>query len=69
MMSEDVIRVFKALSVNDVKIENRTPGKVIFMEDGFPVVVCGFGLLKILEAQKENGHSIFPLRSFRTRFS
>ncbi|MEI6095794.1 MAG: formyltransferase family protein [Gammaproteobacteria bacterium] len=69
MMSEDVIRVFKAISINDVKIENRTPGKVIFMQDGFPVVVCGLGLLKILEAQKENGHSIFPLRSFRTRFS
>lgn len=52
----------------DVIIENRTVGKVIFLADGKPIVVCGQGLLKILRLT-ENGSEInlLPLSSFRTR--
>lgn len=53
----------------DVAIANRTPGKVIFVEDGYPVVVCGVGLLKLTRLRfAENGQSALPLARFRSRF-
>jgi methionyl-tRNA formyltransferase len=56
--------------VNDVTIVNRQVGKVIFIEDGMPVVVCGSGLLKIVSAFNEaDGKSILPFAKFRSRFS
>ena len=39
-------RVYGVELKNDVHIENRRAGKVIFMENGFPVVACNNGLLK-----------------------
>lgn len=63
------VRIYSTLEIEDVKIENRHPGKIIFMEDGFPVVVCRTGLLKITEACfEDSGESIFPIKKFRTRF-
>lgn len=54
----------------DVAIENRTAGKVIFTENGKPVVVCGKGLLRIEDAvYHDSGESIFPLKKFRIRFT
>ena len=53
---------------SDVKVENRCPGKVIFMEDGCPIVVCGKGLLKITQLEAEEGVSVLPLDKFRIRF-
>lgn len=53
----------------DVTIENRSPGKVLKIEDGYPVVVCGSGLIMITDAVDTNTHtSIIPLKSFRSRF-
>jgi methionyl-tRNA formyltransferase len=61
-------RLLGAQEREDVRVENRTPGKVIFMEDGHPVVVCGEGLLRI-EAliDDETRTSLLPLKKFRTR--
>ena len=54
--------------IDDVKIENRDVGKIIFIKDGYPVIVCGKGLLKITEAVYLNdAKSIFPLKKFRIR--
>jgi methionyl-tRNA formyltransferase len=63
-------RVIAAQERGDVRVENRTPGKVIFMEQGKPVVVCGEGLLCI-EAlvDDETGAALLPLKKFRVRFS
>lgn len=63
-------RVLDAEVIADVPIENRVPGKVIFVQDGCPVVVCGEGLLRLtgLE-QADGGESLLPLARFRTRFS
>lgn len=64
-----LLRILAAEVVPDVKIENRDPGKVMFMRDGKPVVICGTGLLKIMEAKwADDGTSLFPLEKFRTRF-
>ena len=62
------LRIVEAEVWADVQIENRTPGKVIFLKDNFPVIVCGEGLLKILKIENEKGQSMLPLKNFRTQF-
>jgi len=63
------VRVINSEVINDVKIENRNPGKIIFYDGAKPVVVCGTGLLKIREAiYDETGKTIFPLNKFRIHF-
>lgn len=62
-------RIRKCVDLPDVIIENRTAGKVIFLDDGSPVVVCGQGLLKILLLTEDGAeYNILPLPRFRTRF-
>ena len=54
---------------DDVFIHNRDVGKVIFLEDENPVIVCAKGLLIIKEAfYKDTNKSIIPLTFFRSRF-
>lgn len=53
----------------DVRIEFRHEGKVIFFDEGNPVVICGSGLLKIKHARwYENGQVITDWPRFRMRF-
>jgi len=64
------IRILAANAVEDVVIENRSCGKVIFMQEQCPIVVCGKGLLKIVEAiDDETNENVLPLKKFRTRFT
>lgn len=68
-LGEQKIVLEDAEVADDVVIENRDAGKVIFQQDGFPVVVCGKGLLKIKAAYEvETGNNILPLYKFRSRF-
>ena len=62
------VRLLKAEALDDVNIVNRTCGKVIFVHDSKPVVVCGEGLLRIDALVDDAGHSLLPLSRFRTRF-
>ncbi|HVW52316.1 MAG TPA: formyltransferase family protein [Trinickia sp.] len=63
-------RIDAAVALPDVRIENRTPGKVIWMEGTSPVVVCGEGLLKITRLRADDtGASMLPLKKFRSRFT
>lgn len=67
---ERKIRILDAELVNDVYIENRDVGKVIFIKDGYPIIVCRVGLLKLLNViDDKTNESILPLRNFRTRFT
>ena len=61
-------RILDCELVADVKIENRDPGKVIFMKDGYPTIVCGSGLLKITKMKTEDGVSCLPMNKFRVWF-
>ena len=64
-----LVRILDAVETKDVEIINRDEGKVIFINDGFPVVVCGVGLLKITYAVYDSdGTSVLPLKKFRSRF-
>lgn len=69
LMNGEIVVIHNATPIEDLKIENRDIGKVIFIQQHKPVVVCGQGLLKIDEAVFENSNeNIFPLKKFRTRF-
>lgn len=55
---------------DDVKIENRQAGKIIFLKNEKPVVVCQSGLLVIDDAvYQDSNESIFPLKKFRIKFN
>ena len=55
----------------DLDIEIRHIGKVILVEEGFPIIICGKGLLKITEALYINSDyesPLLPFKKFRVRF-
>lgn len=66
-MDGEVIILKKVKSLNDVAIANRTPGKILFIRENQPEVVCGKGLLKIIEASTIDGQSVTFVK-FRQRF-
>lgn len=61
-------RILDCQPYGDVVVENRTPGKLIFMENKCPIIVCGEGLIKITEMTDEEGNNVLPLKKFRLRF-
>ena len=64
-----LVRILDAEIVEDVVIENRVSGKVIFIRNSMPIVVCGQGLLKITEMfDGKYNKSLIPLPRFRIRF-
>lgn len=62
------VRILDAETANDVNIPVRHSGKVIFVNNGKPVVVCGKGLLQINQMVDKENQSLLPLKKFRTRF-
>ena len=71
-MNRATIRITRAEVIPDLIIENRCPGKVLFNTDGYPVVICGTGLLKLLEAHIERTHNdeqFLPTPKLKMRFS
>jgi methionyl-tRNA formyltransferase len=63
------VRITEVAVAPEAKIENRTPGKVIFVRDGKPVIVCGAGLLRIEKmADAATGTDLLPFKRFRVRF-
>lgn len=71
MLDGKTIRIHEAKVEPNIKIENRSIGKVMFIESGCPVVICGSGMLKIIGAtieDDEGGKSLIPLTGYRLRF-
>lgn len=69
-LNNQLIRVLDVTIIEDVLIEDRMIGKLIFYRNEKPVFVCGKGLLRIDKAiYEDSGESIFPLKKFRTRLS
>ena len=62
------LRILDSEHVNDVHIENRKPGKIIFLQEGVPIVVCGIGLIKLTDIRNDDGESLIPFKKFRTLF-
>ncbi len=69
-MHKEWVRVWDVELVKDVEVESRKShlGKVIFMDEGYPTVVCGKGLVKLINICDENGKSLIGKIPFRTRF-
>jgi methionyl-tRNA formyltransferase len=62
------IRILDAEIVDDVKIENRNNGKIIFIKDNYPIIVCGVGLLKLTNVVDDvTGSNILPFKMFRIK--
>ena len=68
LLNNQIVRILDAEVINDVFIVNRDVGKIIFIEDIYPTVVCGSGLLKIKCLIDEQNQEILPLKNFRLRF-
>jgi methionyl-tRNA formyltransferase len=71
-IDETTIRILSAEEVADVRIENRDVGKVLFVDEGKPIVICGSGMIKITDAiieLPENQRALFQLPKFRVRFT
>lgn len=67
-LHDKAIRLVRVTALDDVFVENRTSGKVIFVRDQKPIIVCGRGLIRIDEAiLEETGQSALPFPSFRIR--
>ena len=62
-----LIRIHEAECVPDVKIANRDVGKVLFVENGKPIVICAIGLIRINKATDEHGKDVLPFSKFRIR--
>lgn len=62
------VRIFESEVIEDVLIMNRVPGKVIFMQEGVPTVVCGQGLLKLIDIRDNTNKTMLPFNKFRLRF-
>jgi len=67
LYEEKRIRILEASTIPDIEIVNRDVGKVIFVSESRPIVICGTGLLRIDIAVDEQGKSVLPFNSFRTR--
>jgi len=69
-MHGEWVRVLDVELVKDVEVESRNShlGKVIFMNDGCPTVVCGKGLVKLIDICDGSGKSLIGRIPFRTRF-
>jgi methionyl-tRNA formyltransferase len=64
------IRVLEAELENDVEIVNRDVGKVIFVKNKFPVIVCGSGLIKLLKVVDDRTQeNLLPFKNFRVRLT
>jgi methionyl-tRNA formyltransferase len=64
-----LVRILQVEERVDVQVEHRVPGKVIFVDEGVPSVVCGEGLLKIVQlVDDQTGAALLPIKKFRTRF-
>lgn len=69
LVGDKIYRIHDAEVKADVYVESRSDhlGKVIFKDDYGPTVICGSGLLKILNMTADSSEGLVSL-PFRTRF-
>lgn len=64
------VRILEVELESDVRIENRDVGKVIFIKNKFPVIVCGSGLVRLLKVIDDKTYEdLLPLKNFRIRLT
>jgi len=67
-LDDNIVKFIDVNLIKDVKIENRKRhiGKVIFIKDGYPVVVCKKGLISLVDIRDEEDKNF--MINFRSRF-
>jgi len=67
-LNGEVVKFIDVEIVEDVEVENRERhiGKVIFIKDGIPVIVCSDGLLELKDIRDKDDNEKFI--NFRSRF-
>ncbi len=67
-LNKRIVKIVESEVVGDLVIEHRERhiGKVIFIEDDKPVIVCGKGLLKVIDVRDLDGN--FIKVNLRSRF-
>lgn len=67
-LNNKIVKFIDVELIEDVKIENRRRhlGKVIFINDGLPVIVCKKGLIGLVDIRDENDKIL--MINFRSRF-
>ncbi len=67
-LNDEVVKFLDVEIVEDVVVEHRERhiGKVIFIKEGIPVVVCSDGLIGLKEIRDKNDNEMFI--NFRSRF-
>lgn len=64
----DRISLLSAEVYKKLKIETQHIGKVMLIESGCPVIICGEGLVKLTDFADSQGNSLIPYTSIRARF-
>lgn len=69
-IGSNFVKVEEVKIIDDVVVEDRSShvGKVLFMDEKKPVVICGSGLIKLISFYDENGFSLVGKIPFRTKF-
>jgi methionyl-tRNA formyltransferase len=67
-MDGNKVIVADAYCIEDLNIENRDVGKILFNDITGPIVICAKGLLKVTKLTTIEGTDILPIKKFRTRF-
>ncbi|MCT7581823.1 hypothetical protein N5U12_07500 [Aliarcobacter butzleri] len=67
-LNSEVVKFIDVEIVEDVMVEHRERhiGKVIFIKNGIPVVVCSDGYIGLIDIRDENNNEMFI--NFRSRF-
>jgi len=64
------VRIMNAEVTSDLQIVNRTPGKILRIDSGTPIVVCGKGLLEITDWHRSGtpgtSYNLLSLRTLLT---
>jgi len=68
LIENEKVRVLEAEVYNDLNLELRHIGKVVLVDELYPVVIAQKGLVKITKLLDMDNKSILPLRKFRIRF-
>ena len=67
------LKIINAEIVDDVKCELRHIGKVIFIKQGKPTIICGkwanFKLKEAYEIKDNKVVNFLPIKSFRVKFT
>jgi methionyl-tRNA formyltransferase len=67
-LDNNIVKFVDVEVIGDVKVEHRKKhiGKVIFIKDGYPVIVCKKGLVRLVDIRDENDKEL--IINFRSRF-